>query len=67
MNIYQDELLARERLEEARAIAARDALLRSLGPVRRPMRMVVGRALIRAGHFVAGRPPRRTQASRATA
>jgi len=67
MNLYQDEVLVRERLDEARAIAAQDAVLRSLGPVRRPIRVAVGRALIRMGHLVAGRAPRRAHPSRVTA
>jgi hypothetical protein len=67
MNTYLEEQLAHERLEEARAIAAHSAILRDLAPVRRPMRVAVGRALIRAGHLVAGRAPRRSQPSRVTA
>jgi len=59
MNTYLDEQLVRERLDEARAFAARQALIRSFGPVRRPVRQVLGRALIRTGHWVAGRAPRR--------
>ena len=64
MNLYLDELLVRARLDEARALAASQALLRSLRPVRRPVRMVLGLALIRVGHWVAGREPRRAGAPR---
>lgn len=60
MNMYLHEQLARDRLDDARAIAARNALVRTLGPVRRPVRVALGLALIRAGHWVAGRTPRRT-------
>jgi hypothetical protein len=58
MNTYLHEQLVRERLEEARAAAARRALIRKLRPARRPVRVAVGFALIRAGHWVAGRAPR---------
>jgi hypothetical protein len=59
MNTYLQEQLVRDRLDEARAFAARLALVRSLRPVRRPARVVVGLLLIRIGHWVAGRAPRR--------
>jgi hypothetical protein len=59
MNMYLDENLVRERLDEARAMAAQMALIRSLRPIRRPVRVAVGLALIRVGHWVAGRAPKR--------
>jgi hypothetical protein len=59
MNPQLAEQVARHRLEEARAEAARWALLRELRPAPRPVRVVVGIALIRLGHWVAGRAPRR--------
>jgi hypothetical protein len=58
MNTHLHEQLVRERLDEARAMAARRALLRKLGPARRPVRVAVGLALIRVGRWVAGRAPR---------
>jgi hypothetical protein len=58
MNTHLDEQLVRERLDEARAMAARLALLRKLGPVRRPLRVTVGFALIKIGRWVAGRAPK---------
>lgn len=68
MSTYVDEQLVKARLEEARAMAARQALVQSLRPVRRPMRVALGLALIRAGHWMAGRTPRRAgQPRRATA
>ncbi len=68
MHVYLDEQVVRERLDEARADAARQALIRSLRPVRRPMRVALGLALIRVGHWVAGRAPRRAgHPSRVTA
>jgi hypothetical protein len=67
MNAYLDEQLVRERMDEARAIAAQHALVRSLAPARRPIRVTLGFALIRAGHWVAGRGTRRTYSSRRVA
>ena len=64
MNPQLEELMARQRLDEARAEAARWALVRSLRPARRPVRVTVGLALIRTGHWVAGRAPRRVSAPR---
>lgn len=68
MNTHLCEDLVRERLDEARATAARLALIRALRPARRPVRVAVGFALIRIGHWVAGRAPRATaRPRRATA
>jgi hypothetical protein len=68
MNMYLDEQLVRERVDEARALAARRALVLSLRPARRPVRVALGLALIRIGHWVAGRSVRRAaQPRRATA
>jgi hypothetical protein len=58
MNTHLHEQLVREQLDEARALAARLALLRKLRPARRPVRVAVGFALIKVGHWVAGRAPR---------
>jgi hypothetical protein len=67
MNEYLEEVLARERILEARAMAARHALVRSLAPARRPMRVALGYALIRVGRWVAGRELTRGHAERVTA
>ncbi len=68
MITYLEEQLVRERLDEARALGARQALVRSLRPVRRPLRVALGLLLIRTGHWLAGRAPRRTgQPGRVTA
>jgi hypothetical protein len=64
MNLYVDELMVRERLNEARARAAWQAQVRDLRSVGRPVRQVLGLALIRIGHWVAGRAPRRAGAPR---
>ncbi len=58
MNTHLHEQLVKERLDEARAMAARLALLRKLGPVRRPLRVTVGFALIKIGRWMAGRAPK---------
>lgn len=59
MNVYLEEQLVRDRLDEARATAAQAACVRASRPLGRPMRVALGLALIRAGHWVAGRAPRR--------
>jgi len=64
MNPQVEEQVVRQRLDEARAEAARQALLRDLRPARRPIRVAVGFALIRVGHWVAGRAPRRASQPR---
>ena len=68
MNMYLDEQLVRDRLDEARAMSAQHALLTPPAPVRRPVRVALGLGLIRVGHWIAGRSPRRAaQPRRATA
>lgn len=57
LNEYFAEWLVRERLAEARALAARWALIDSVRPPHRPMRAVLGRALIRVGHWILGQVP----------
>jgi hypothetical protein len=64
MNPQLEEQVARQRLDEARADAARWALLRELRPARRPVRVAVGFALIKAGRWLAGRAPRQAGAPR---
>ena len=59
MDTHQLEYLARERLDEARAQAATWALIRSLRPVRQPLRIWMGLSLIRLGRWLAQRAPRR--------
>jgi hypothetical protein len=66
MNVYLHELIARERIAEARAQAAQLALVQSLSPAPRPIRVAFGRALIRVGHWVAGQEPGHAHASRVT-
>jgi hypothetical protein len=68
MNMYLDELLVRDRLDDARLKAARRATVRSLRPARWPVRVSLGLALVRAGLWIAGRAAvRAEQAGRAIA
>ena len=60
MNTHLLEHLVRARLDEARAKAAHSALIRSLRPVRQPVRVVAGLALIRAGRWLARTAPKRS-------
>ena len=64
MNLYVDGQLVRDRLEDARAFAARQALVRSFRPAGRTARVAMGLALIRVGHWLAGSAPRRAGAPR---
>jgi hypothetical protein len=66
MNIYLEELIARERIAEARAQAAQLALIQDLSPSPRRIRVAFGRGLIRIGHWVAGPEPRHSHAGRVT-
>lgn len=66
MNIYLDELIARERIADARAQAAQIAMLQDLPPAPRRIRMAFGRALICLGQWLAGREPGHSDARRAT-
>ena len=54
MNEYVTHLLVKERIEEARAFGARRALVRSLRPPRRPVRVRLGLVLVRIGHWMLG-------------
>lgn len=57
LNEYTAEWLVRERLAEARAYARRQSLIESVRPPRRPARVALGNALIRAGHWMLGQVP----------
>lgn len=54
-NEYFAEWLVRERLAEARALAARATLIRAVRPPRRRLRATVGLVLIRIGQGLLGR------------
>ncbi len=51
---YVTEWLVRESLAERRALAAKDALIRAARPPRRPIRLALGSALIKLGHWLLG-------------
>jgi hypothetical protein len=57
--MYEDLIAfrARERHEEIRAFAARQALLRAARVPRRPLTLVVGTLLVRAGQWLVRRAP----------
>jgi hypothetical protein len=59
MNTYVDEIIARARLEDARAEAETQRLVATFTPARPPLRRAIGLALIRAGRRLASEAPRR--------
>lgn len=57
-----------DRLNEARATAARERLILCARPEREPLRVLIGLAMIKAGRWLARTAPRRAaQPKRATA
>jgi hypothetical protein len=54
MNLYFAEWLVRERLAEARAAGARDALVHAARPRPRPVRVRLGLALVSLGRRLQG-------------
>ena len=67
MNLYLEEQAARDRMEEAQTMAAQDTLIQSLTQERRPIRVMLGYALIRMGRWVARREMKRVHPGRAAA
>jgi hypothetical protein len=63
VNEYALEILARDRLAELRAAAGLANRVRAARPVSRPLRVVLGQALIRMGHRLQGarRSPRQVR------
>jgi hypothetical protein len=53
---YFTDLMARDRLAELRALAARQSLLRDVRASRPPMRVVLGTALVRLGRWLMDKP-----------
>jgi hypothetical protein len=49
----------KDRLDEARAAAARERLILLASPKREPLRVLVGLAMIKAGRWLARTAPRR--------
>lgn len=56
-NEYFAEVLVRQRLAEARAMAERWAPMDAARPPRQPARVALGWALIRLGRWILGRAP----------
>ena len=54
MNYYLAEQIAKDRLNEARAMAAQARLMGSARPTPDPLRVALGLALIRLGRALAG-------------
>jgi hypothetical protein len=67
MNFHIEEQIARDRLAEARRIAAQANLIRHLSGDSIPLRVTVGLGLIRMGRWLAGPAGKRQTARRATA
>jgi len=67
MNFHVEEQIARDRLREARRIAAEANLVRDLSGGSEPLRVTVGLGLIRMGRWLAGSAAKRQSARRATA
>jgi hypothetical protein len=68
MNYYLAEQIAKDRLDEARTMAAQARLLESTAPALDPLRVALGLALIRVGRSLAGRAAKNaTGPRRATA
>ena len=57
MNYYMAEQAAKDRLNEAREMAAQARLVAMASPAPEPLRVVVGLALIRLGRSLAGQAP----------
>ena len=66
MNYHIAELIAKDRLREARQIAAQAHLIKDLAHDSEPLRVTVGLGLIRMGRWLAG-PPAKRQAARRVA
>ena len=54
MNYYLAEQIAKDRMHEARAMAAQARLMGSTPPAPAPLRVALGLALIRVGRSLAG-------------
>ena len=64
INYYLAEQIAKDRLTEARAIAAQARLMGSARPTPDPLRVALGLALIRVGRSLAGQAVKNTTGPR---
>ena len=67
MNYHIAEQIARDRLREARQIAAQANFVRGLPSNSEPLRVTIGLGLIRMGRWLAGPAAKRQAARRVTA
>ena len=67
MNYHVAEQIARDRLREARQMAAQANLIKDLPRNNEPLRVTVGLGLIRVGRWLAGPAAKRQTGRRATA
>jgi hypothetical protein len=67
MNYHVAEQIARDRLREARQIAAQAYLVRDLPRTREPLRVTLGLGLIGMGRWLAGPAAKRQTAGRVAA
>jgi len=68
INYYLAEQIGKDRLDEARAMAAQSRLMGSTRPTPDPLRVALGLALIRLGRALAGQTVKNaTRPRRATA
>jgi hypothetical protein len=67
MNFYLAEQIAKDRVDEARAMAAQARLMGSTPPAPAPLRVALGLALIRVGRSLAGQAARRAAGPRRVA
>ena len=67
MNYYMAEQAAKDRLNEAREMAAQARLVAMASPVPEPLRVVLGLALIRLGRSLARHSAKSARPRRATA
>ena len=64
LNYYLAEQIAKDRLSEARAMAAQGRLMDKARIVPEPLRVTLGLALIRLGRSLAGQAPKSTASPR---
>jgi hypothetical protein len=64
INYYLAEQIGKDRLAEARAMAAQARLMGSTRPTLGPFRVALGLALIRLGHALAGQAVKNTTGPR---
>ena len=64
LNYYMAEQVAKDRLNEAREMAAQARLAAMASPAPEPLRVILGLALIRLGRSLAGHSAKRARSPR---